>query len=292
MTDQSRRGRTLARFAERLHEVIWRAEALNRLNAYLASDAYTGSRFDTYGGDRKDSLNITGDDLIAVTMLSIEIKAKTPSGITPEAALLLEDRGSEINALLNRLPDHAELHRLAQSEATTLLFSPQSPGIALYDIVFDALKGPGTRKRVATSKLLARKRPNLFPIRDKDTASLLGNPTKWWEPWWEALSGNPARCSAPGRPSVRSGRSTHQPPACCRHRSVDDFSESRCHLLVDNPPSGVLGVMSTSSTRSFVTSASRRPPSINMQRRAASRRLSKSWTCPRRPGVACGGPHH
>lgn len=43
---------------------------------------------------------------------------------------------------------------------------------------------------MATSKLLARKRPRLIPVRDSVVAGVLGmtNSTTWWRPWWEALS--------------------------------------------------------------------------------------------------------
>lgn len=46
--------------------------------------------------------------------------------------------------------------------------------------------------RVATHKLLARKRPHLIPIRDSvvETA-LLPGVDEWWRPWWATLSDRP-----------------------------------------------------------------------------------------------------
>ena len=140
--------------------------------------------------------NITGDDLVAVTMLSIEIKTKTKNGISPASAIHIEERQPAINALLTQLPVHAKLHELTGDEAVALLLHKDSPAWRLWDLVLDALHGQGTDKWVAAYKLLARKRPHLLPIRDNDTWTALGRPSTrrsiWWELWWDALSGNPA----------------------------------------------------------------------------------------------------
>jgi len=175
-------------FAERLHEILWADDAIDRLNAYLTGDAYAGRRFETYGAFRMDPFNITGDDLVAVTTLSIEIKLNTTSGISPASALVLEDQSATINALLTRLPVHAKLHELTESEMTALLLGPDSPGMVLWEVLFETLTGAGTQKKVSTSKLLARKRPNLIPVFDRRNAKLLGGGEKWWWSWWDALS--------------------------------------------------------------------------------------------------------
>lgn len=64
---------------------------------------------------------------------------------------------------------------------------PNSPGTELYDLLRQRISFP----RVATHKLLARKRPLLLPIRDTvvEQALGLGDPKdEWWRPWWIALS--------------------------------------------------------------------------------------------------------
>lgn len=61
------------------------------------------------------------------------------------------------------------------------------PADALYEILRQEISLP----RVATHKLLARKRPQLFPIRDsvvEEALGLSGQNDPWWRPWWMALS--------------------------------------------------------------------------------------------------------
>jgi hypothetical protein len=58
------------------------------LKNYFSS--YTGGNFETYG--HNDPFAINSDDLIAVTMLSMEIKQQTRSGISPQAILKTQSR--------------------------------------------------------------------------------------------------------------------------------------------------------------------------------------------------------
>jgi hypothetical protein len=71
------------------------------------------------------------------------------------------------------------------------LLGPESPGMVLWQVVFEALTGTGAQKKVSTAKLLARKRPSLIPVFDRQNERRLGGGTKWWESWWDALSHNP-----------------------------------------------------------------------------------------------------
>ena len=166
------------------------------LLAYFdASDpkhSFTGRAFDTYAAATNDPDVVSAADIMAVTLLSIEVRAKSKSGITPSAALALEERGGEITALLERLDRALELHELDEKQFTLLLGGDDSPGRLLHGLLLDILRDKRGNKWVATHKLLARKRPGLFPIRDQVVSDALGLGARsaWWRPWWEALSGD------------------------------------------------------------------------------------------------------
>jgi hypothetical protein len=179
------------------------------VRAYLdGSDprhAFSGRAFDIYAADRSDPNVISGSDLVAVTLLSIEIRAKSKSGITPTAALLLEERSGEISALLDRLDPSLELHGLDEKQFMLTLGGEDSPGRLLHGLLLDILRDKRGNKWVAAHKLLARKRPGLFPIRDSVVSDAvgLGSRSAWWRPWWEALTGDSGADIVHGVEAVR-----------------------------------------------------------------------------------------
>jgi hypothetical protein len=156
-----------------------------RLRRYF-EDGYTGAAFETYGASRFDPYAITGDDLVAATMLSIQIRRTTTSGISCDAATKLDVALDLVGDLLRLIPVDRPLHTLSSEEFEQSL-GPGSPSDRLYSV----LTGAGV-PRVARHKLMARKRPHLFPVRDTVVEGALGLATSdlWWRPWWEALSGN------------------------------------------------------------------------------------------------------
>jgi hypothetical protein len=156
-------------------------DAVELVKRYVGG-AYTGSAFDVYG--RNDPFAITSDDLIAIGMLSIQVAENSTSAIRPSAILELQIESGRIASLLNQLPLARDLHTLNQDEFDSWL-GPGSPGEALYNLIRRRVSFP----RVATHKLLARKRPQLLPIRDTVVEDALGmaGSDDWWRPWWEAL---------------------------------------------------------------------------------------------------------
>lgn len=42
--------------------------------------------------------------------------------------------------------------------------------------------------KVRASKLMASKRPDLVPIRDRHLEAILGAPDTWWDPWRQLAS--------------------------------------------------------------------------------------------------------
>lgn len=146
--------------------------------------AYTGAAFDVYG--HNDPFAIAPDDLIAVTMLSIQINENSTAAIRPSAIVALRAKAGQIAALLTQLPLDRDLHTLTQGEFDAWL-APGSPGDALYALIRQDISFP----RVATHKLLARKRPSLLPIRDtvvERALGLTGPDDGWWRPWWRTLT--------------------------------------------------------------------------------------------------------
>lgn len=160
---------------------------------------YTGSAFDTYG--HNDPIRITGDDLIAVSMLSIQIREQGNSSLRPSSICTLERLAGSITELLAAVPADRGLHTLTASEFDRWL-GPGSAG----DVLYRLLRNQAEIPRVAVYKLLARKRLALFPIRDTVVEKALGQTTDpWWRPWWETLAGDPELVAHLGEIRRRSG---------------------------------------------------------------------------------------
>ena len=144
------------------------------LKSYFAESAartYTGRWFETLagGGDRDDTRDrITGDDLIAVEMLSVEI---------PGAArweLLDGPLGATVNGHLAHIP------------ATASIEDPDAAGLLADDNHADrahvAMRSSRLLGYVIAGKLLARKRPHLIPVYDSRVRCQYGRPAKFWIP--------------------------------------------------------------------------------------------------------------
>lgn len=166
--------------------------AADLVKLYVSSGGgYTGRAFDVYG--RNDPFAITPDDLIAVSMLSISIRESSNSALRPSAIVELQTHSDQIESLLKQLPATRELHTLNADEFDSWL-GPDSPGTKLYELLRQRISFP----RVATHKLLARKRLLLLPIRDTVVERVLkmgDGDDDWWQPWWLALSTDDALVS-------------------------------------------------------------------------------------------------
>lgn len=146
---------------------------------------YTGAAFDTYG--RYDPDRITGDDLIAVSMLSIQIREHSNAALRPSSIRTVDALAGSIAGLLAAVPADRDLHTLSEAEFDRWM-GPESPGDDLYWL----LRKQAGIPPVAVYKLLARKRLGLFPIRDSVVSKALHQTAKlWWRPWWETLAGDP-----------------------------------------------------------------------------------------------------
>lgn len=153
---------------------------------YFGADGGTpfdGSRFESYSASAgEDLFRVTPADVVAVTLLSMEIRRESRSGISTAHLLAIEDRAVEITRLLRFLPADRDLHLLSDDDFDRLL-GVGSPGRELWGL----LRGEIGMHRVATFKLLARKRPRLCPIADSRTETALGSVDDWWQAWHRAV---------------------------------------------------------------------------------------------------------
>jgi hypothetical protein len=140
--------------------------AQHRLARFYDTDGdYAGASFAQLGPI--DPIDITPADLLATTLLSVRIR--------PGAARRMLDRGDTRNTLLQKLRDLPDCD----------LANAGSPALTAMEGLYEAVKqvlSADTVKNpnawVTASKLCARKRPDLFPVRDREICDYLGL-TRW-----------------------------------------------------------------------------------------------------------------
>ena len=157
------------------------AKAVETLQCYYgvglhSEHRFTGARFDTWDstGLREENINrFTADDLVAVSLLSVEI----PGSV---AISLLDTEAAHISALLEELgPDRDLVEETEQWDDEWVGWRLSQKLRELPDV------GATT-----ASKLLARKRPRLRPIYDTKVADVIGLKNVW-EPLRDELQTNP-----------------------------------------------------------------------------------------------------
>ncbi|QCQ93139.1 hypothetical protein E7742_19220 [Rhodococcus sp. SGAir0479] len=136
----------------------------------------SGARWDTWdstGTRERDADVFTADDLVAVTMLSVEV---SPDG----AQILLRERGEEFAELLAAVgPDRDLVDEVDELTA-------ESPVCRLETALWTV---PSIGRTVA-SKLIARKRPRLFPVYDRVIGEVLDTKQAHLDPVRQALRAN------------------------------------------------------------------------------------------------------
>lgn len=146
-------------------------KAITKLRTYFGLEPgttpYTGAFFERLGGggDRGEVRDvITSDDLVAVSMLSVEVPASA-------ALRILGPDGRKISDLLREIPTALDL-----VEVDPELINESWPGWQLWDLLH-GMYGVGP---VTAGKLVARKRPRLFPVYDSVVAERVGAPKEFW----------------------------------------------------------------------------------------------------------------
>ncbi|KRF04294.1 hypothetical protein ASH00_14410 [Arthrobacter sp. Soil782] len=146
---------------------------------------YTGAYFDTWagGGDGATANELTSDDFVAVSMLSVFVPA--------DAAVGLQEKANEIRGLLAALPvglDFTDLNRAGFDRHL-------GPGSAAQEL-WDVLRSHGDPWGIGpttASKLMARKRSALIPIYDSEVGPQMGlqNSALQWEKWFQVFQDDP-----------------------------------------------------------------------------------------------------
>lgn len=130
---------------------------------YDTSGDYAGATFAQLGPI--DPLDITPADVFATTLLSVRIG--------PSATRRMLNSGRTRDTLLGKLSDIPDCD-LANAGSTALTSMAE---LTLYEAVKRALSADTVRTPnawVTASKLCARKRPDLYPVRDKEVCDYLG----------------------------------------------------------------------------------------------------------------------
>lgn len=167
-------------------DVLDDPETVGRVRTYfdkslLPGRGFTGARFDDLelvAGDLARTNEFTISDIVAVQMLSVTIP--------PRAVLtLLEDDGTkdQVAELLNEIGDDRPFWCAERS-----LFAEGGPALQLDTL----LRRIGDIGPVTSSKLIARKRPQLAPVYDSVVFQVAkpNKGTKWWEPLHDVLAAN------------------------------------------------------------------------------------------------------
>ncbi|GAA2158531.1 hypothetical protein FHX52_2395 [Humibacillus xanthopallidus] len=151
----------LAHAKERALGALELGEATRKMRRFYATTSdYAGASFATIGHNAPDRIGV--DDLFATTLLSVDIPAKAARRLTgpgPDA--------DAIRAALAALPDGPlELVDREGLEAMEVLYLHVKKNLA-------KATAKNSNPWVVASKLCARKRPDLFPVRDKVVCRLL-----------------------------------------------------------------------------------------------------------------------
>jgi hypothetical protein len=145
--------------------------AVDYLQRYYAvyedgQPSYTGSRFEAMAGLNSDPNTLGPEDLLAVSMLSVNVPA--------EAAIrLLGPDVAIVSRLLRQIPDDVDI-----IDADPQILCAESPAGELWDVLRRGRDGLGP---TTTSKLLAAERPRLLPIWDSfvEQATGMGTIDYW-----------------------------------------------------------------------------------------------------------------
>lgn len=139
---------------------------------YVADEPYTGASFDTLI-DAREPDRFTATDIVAVSMLSVNVP--------PKAALSL--LGGEADELLSKVPAGESLWSSPE------LLDRDGDAWKLWTVVA-AHHDVG---RTIASKLLAAKRPALFPVYDQYVAAALDFGPSEWGFWQEVARHSDAK---------------------------------------------------------------------------------------------------
>lgn len=146
-------------------------QAVHQLERYYRVESnFAGATFANL--EPNDPHRITATDLLATTMLSVDIPPVAVRRLTGETSIAA--RATELLGMLEPQLDitDGEAHVVAMSE--------------LYELVKSSLHKvthATSNAWVTASKICARKRPHLFPVRDNDVMKVLGLKGSYPDDW-------------------------------------------------------------------------------------------------------------
>lgn len=158
--------------------------------AYFAPDPrfpgvgiFTGSHFESLGADQNLPNQITASDLLAVGTLAVNVPARVNIALLGELA-------ENISSLFSQIPADLRIAALRDESSFIDHLGPDSPAHALWDLLRRNAEDESRWDVGPTiaSKIMARKRPHLFPIEDSVVNRVIGRGKQnSWRLWWEAL---------------------------------------------------------------------------------------------------------
>ena len=172
-------------FSDRLLKQVSMSDSSILLENYLKGRS--GRHFDTFQTDQNKPNEITPADLLAVCQLSMKIGGYGKRDSISEFAVIKlfeQDVKSKISQSLAMIEPSWRLENISSTDLEKFNASIAE--------IWQVLKEQVGLKTVARYKLLARKRPNLCPIRDSFSEEALGKPSEWYWSWQEAFSSNQA----------------------------------------------------------------------------------------------------
>jgi len=170
----------MSKFEDNLYDEITEKSSAKLLDSYLKNRS--GRYFELFRPHEEKPNEITPSDLLAVTQLSMRIGGYQNSDSIPESAVIkLFDTKCQKKISIS----------LAKIKTTWRLETISPKDLEIFnneiDKLWPILRDEVGLKRVATYKLMARKRPHLCPIRDSFAEKVLGHQKNWYTSWYRAF---------------------------------------------------------------------------------------------------------
>lgn len=174
----------MTNFTARLLDQVSRSDSGKLLKDYLSDDKIdgleprSGRLFEKFQEAENKPFEVTPSDLLSITQLSMRIGGPQSISDVGVVNLFRDENRTAISQHLKKIDPNLTLEKMSLNEFENFRII----SIELFELLTQI-----GFKDVAKYKLLARKRPNVCPIRDKFVRQALGNPKGWYRSWFEAF---------------------------------------------------------------------------------------------------------
>ena len=171
-------------FAKRLLEQVSKEDSGELLKDYLSDDVIDGREprsgrlFEKFQEAENKPFEVTPSDLLSITQLSMRIGGPQSISDVGVANLFRDENLTAITNQLKKIDPDLTLEKMSLDEFENF----RNSSIELFELLTQI-----GFKDVAKYKLLARKRPNVCPIRDKFVRQALGSPKGWYRNWFDSF---------------------------------------------------------------------------------------------------------